>query len=109
MKKSSWQTTAEVLDVIDGDTFRARLDLGWRISLLVLVRVRGINAPEMTTDGGAAAREFLARVLPPGTIVGINSRRLDKYGRSEADVTLPNGADLARQLLDSGHVVAMRR
>lgn len=104
MKKTSWTTTAEVLDVYDGDTFRARLDLGWKISIVVMVRVRGVNAPELNERDGARSRDFLAAVLPVGTIVGIESRRLDKYGRSEANVTLSTGADLATRLLEAGVV-----
>lgn len=61
MKKTTWATTAEVLDVVDGDTFRARLDLGWRISIVVLVRVRGVNAPELPSATGEAAGCFWRR------------------------------------------------
>ncbi|MGI9106709.1 MAG: thermonuclease family protein [Pyrinomonadaceae bacterium] len=103
-KKTTWATTAEVLDVYDGDTFRARLDLGWKISLVTMVRVRGINAPELNEEGGAAARDYLAEMLPVGSVVHIESKRLDKYGRSEASVTLPTRGNLADRLIAAGFV-----
>jgi endonuclease YncB( thermonuclease family) len=59
---------ATVDRVIDGDTYLLRLDLGFRASVTIPVRVRGYNAPEMSGENRAqgllakaAAEELLNR------------------------------------------------
>jgi endonuclease YncB( thermonuclease family) len=108
-RKAKWETTAIVIGVVDGDTFRCRLDLGWRIQLDTSVRVKGINAPELGTPGGEGAKNYLATILLPGMLLTIISRRLDKYGRSEADVRTATVPDLATLLLTARTVVRVRR
>ena len=104
-RAKSWQGKAVIHDIIDGDTFRAAIDLGFRISLTAPIRIRGIQAPELPTDAGVDAKNYLARLLPAGTIVTLTSRRLDLHGRAEAEVELPDGRDLATLLIESGRAL----
>jgi endonuclease YncB( thermonuclease family) len=101
-KRKSWQGAAVVQEIHDGDTFRAQIDLGFRISFHAPVRIFGINAPEMNTAQGIQARTFLLTQLQPGDVVTLDSKRLDLHGRAEAVVTLPDGRDLATVMLNAG-------
>jgi endonuclease YncB( thermonuclease family) len=100
-----WQVEAEILEVLDGDTVRARLSLGWYIEHLATIRVEGIDAPEMPTEAGEAARLFLVALLPIGTRVIVTSKtKPEKYGRTLASLLLVNsGGDVASRLIAAGH------
>lgn len=103
---TTWTVPATVLEVHDGDTVRCLCDLGWHISLTTPVRVAGVDAPELSTDAGKAARDFVVGLLPAGTLVTLVSHSLDKYGRVLGSVTLPDGRDLTAVLIEAGHGVA---
>ena len=68
-------TNVQVLKVIDGDTIQCRL--GGRIET---VRLLGIDAPEMYTDLGCIAREFVTRELKGSRVEVVKCGR-DRYGR----------------------------
>lgn len=92
-----------VESVHDGDTFRALLDLGFNVRLSTLIRIEGINAPELAEAAGLLSRDFVKGVLPPGCKVRVTSRRLDKYGRCQGVVYLADGSDLGSMILKAGH------
>ncbi len=73
-----------VTKVVDGDTVHVRLDLGIDVRIDLVLRLYGINAPEMSTPEGIAAKyhliELLGGPLFPLTIRTIKDRR-EKYGR----------------------------
>ena len=58
---------ATVIDNHDGDTVTVDIDLGHRIRTTDAIRVRGINAPELSQPGGKEARDFLSALIPAGT------------------------------------------
>jgi endonuclease YncB( thermonuclease family) len=76
---------AEVLRVLDGDTFEARVHLWPGLDVTTRVRLRGIDAPELKArcieerDLAVASREALRAILDEGQ-VGIMNVMLDKYG-----------------------------
>lgn len=74
---------AKVISNHDGDTVTLDIDLGVRIRKTDAVRLHRINAPELSQPGGKEAREFLRNILPPGTIVHVQTFKNveDKYGR----------------------------
>lgn len=49
--------------IVDGDTFLARVDLGFRVSTEIEVRLHGVNTPEGIA--GHPARDFLEQLLFP--------------------------------------------
>lgn len=102
-KVKSWQGKGVIVEVHDGDTMHAGIDLGFGIELHTKLRIAGVQAPELMTIGGSDATQFLAALCPPGTVVLVNSKRLDKYGRAEATITLEDGRDLASAIIASGH------
>jgi endonuclease YncB( thermonuclease family) len=105
MKVKSWQGKAEVLEIIDADTIKVFVDLGFNVFTRLKVRVAGCDAPEINTVPGLAAKNFTQQLLQPGAIITLNSKRLDLYGRAEAIVTLADGRDLSTLLIAAHHAV----
>lgn len=120
-----WTVPATIVRVVDADTLDALLDLGWHVTYHAKIRLAGINAPEMRSPEGQAAREYVRHLLAPDPAmspapVTVVSHSLDKYGRVLADVYLPDtsiagvtlpvtsGRHLNRMLLDAGHAVVMK-
>ena len=98
----------EVLRVLDGDTFEARVHLWPGLEITTKVRLRGIDAPEMRARceeerlKAVAARDALQAILDQG-IVGISAVTLDKYGgRVVADASTRATPDVSAALLGSG-------
>jgi endonuclease YncB( thermonuclease family) len=106
--KRSWPFI--VSEVHDGDTLRGILDLGLSINWTGRLRLRDVNAPELSTPDGVAAREFVQGLIPQFstvTAIAYQSVQVDNYGRLLASITLPDGQDLGTLLLASGHAVPM--
>lgn len=103
---TTWTVPAVVLRVIDGDTVHLQLDLGWHTYRTENCRVAGINAPELNTREGQAARTFAAVLLNIGDPVTFESHSLDKYGRPLGAISYgKDGLDFATQMLSAGHAV----
>lgn len=100
---------AEVLRVIDGDTFEARVHLWPGLNITTRVRLRGIDAPEFKArclderTKAAEAREALQSILDQGEVT-IARVMLDKFGgRVLADASTNATPDIAASLLAAGH------
>lgn len=98
---------ATVLAVIDGDTFRAQIPVWDGLTVTTLVRLYGIDAPEIhgkckdEKDKAIQAKEALARFLQ-GEIITLHSVQPDKYaGRVVAEVRV-NFESVATQMIDRG-------
>ncbi|HMJ44252.1 MAG TPA: thermonuclease family protein [Pseudolabrys sp.] len=99
---------ADVVRVLDGDTFEARVRVWPGMEVTTRVRLRGIDAPEMHArcDGerakAVAARDALTKILGEGA-VGISRIGQDKYGgRVDADVSTARTPDVSVVLLERG-------
>lgn len=93
---------AYVLNVYDGDTFTAIIDLGFGITREQRIRLRRLDAPELEDTDGVAAKAVLEKVLGAHSKVLIQvSKSDDQYGRGLADVWV-NDKDISQELLDSG-------
>lgn len=101
---TTWTVPAVVLRIVDGDTARLELDLGWHTYRVENCRVAGINAPEMNTVEGKAAKVYAEQLLPVDTQVVFVSKQLDKYGRPLGHITR-NGADFGSLMVAAGHAV----
>jgi len=71
---------------VDGDTLLVKIDLGFDTRVRQYLRLRGIDAFEISTAKGVRAREFAKRALANVEYVIITSSRSDKYDRYLADV-----------------------
>lgn len=101
--------TANVLRVIDGDTFVAQMKIWPGLTTTEHIRVLGVDAPELTgakAKAGAAAKLFTVQwigALP----VHLQTCQRDSFGRLLAEVwrgAAPHES-LAEELIRSGHGV----
>jgi endonuclease YncB( thermonuclease family) len=99
---------AEVMRVIDGDTFEARVRVWPGIAIDTKVRLRGIDAPELHARCSSeyaraqAARTALETILAEGS-VAISRVGTDKYGgRVDALASTGHTADVSAALLSGG-------
>lgn len=97
-----------VTDVVDGDTVRVMAQVWLDQNIEVLVRIRGIDAPERygscaaEREAAAEARAALAGALGD-RLVALTAIDRDKYfGRVVADVTTAGGVSLGAHMLGSG-------
>ena len=110
MSAVDYRYVCTVVRVIDGDSFEALFDLGFKVSLRETVRLAGIDTPEKVGRSkarGLAAKAFVEGLLPAGTAVLVQTfkGRDEKFGRFLASVTLPDGTDLVERLIAAGHGV----
>ncbi|MDB5597923.1 MAG: micrococcal nuclease [Hyphomicrobiales bacterium] len=101
-----YEYRAVIRSVHDGDSFRADIDLGFGVILRDQpLRVALIDAPELGTDAGRAARDYLRTLLPTGCEVVIRTvkDRREKYGRLLAQITGLDGVDVTTLLIAAGH------
>jgi endonuclease YncB( thermonuclease family) len=103
----------EVRRVVDGDTVHARVDLGCDVRLDLTLRLAGIDAPELPTVEGVAAKEYLEGLLEPSPrvpatlLVRTFKDRREKYGRYLGQIIWRFGdgheADVNKAMLNAGH------
>lgn len=91
----------KVLEITDGDTFWALVDLGFGITTKQQLRLRGLDAPEIETAEGKEAKAFLESVLASPLPVIITSSHSDKYDRYLADVWVGERY-INQELIDQG-------
>ena len=81
---------AKLIEAIDGDTVDLLIDLGFGVHVKERCRLYGIDAPEMPTAQGQAARAYLESLLGAATgELYVATRKMtrkpkektDKYGR----------------------------
>lgn len=97
---------AKIVSVYDGDTLRADIDLGCGVVLKnQMLRVHGIDSPEIGAVGGREAREFARALMPAALAVTLQTFKdgREKYGRYLAKITLPDSADFATAMIAAGH------
>lgn len=108
--------TAFIEKIIDGDTLLVVIDCGFHTAIRMRLRLKGIDAPEIDTEEGLSARNFVVKAFKNSPLIGIKTYRPDKYSRYLADVfylpeeknpqtIIKEGIFLNQQLLDHGLAV----
>jgi endonuclease YncB( thermonuclease family) len=98
---------AKVVEVHDGDTMTLEVVAFFEDRKEVQVRLYGVNAPEMSTTEGVAARDFLRDLLPPGTPVRFTPL-LNEAGQAMRSFTRYVGAvEFAEPAQSTGAMVVM--
>ena len=102
---------ADVIDVIDGDTIEVRANVWLGQSIVTRVRLRGIDAAELSSTCGderdlaLASRDALIGYLGPGR-VHLTEISRDKYGgRVVARVLTSAGEDVGTAMLTAGFAI----
>jgi micrococcal nuclease len=88
--------TAKVVGVHDGDTITV---LQGRTQ--VRIRLHGIDCPESRQAFGTRAKQLTSELVF-GQVVTIRPRTRDRYGRTVAEIVLPDGRDLSQELVRAG-------
>lgn len=103
---------AQALAVHDGDTFTARVDLGFHTATEIKVRLRDINAPELSQGGGVRAGDFLRKLVMPTPYAEENPQLVlqsykdqRSFERWVCDVWLWDGSNLADVMVINGQAV----
>lgn len=111
---TTYAVPARIVRVVDGDSLRCDLDLGWGIWLLgEPVRLARIDAPELGEPGGDEARLWLARQVQGLIADGRNvpatctftSTGFDKYRRALGELVTPGLGNLSDLMLGAGMAV----
>jgi endonuclease YncB( thermonuclease family) len=99
--------------VIDGDTLLLDFDLGFFASLKSKVRLIGIDCPELETEEGRRAAEFVETELKDAKLI-VETRKKEKFGRylcfiyyskqyTDFDDIIRHGKLLNEELVKAGH------
>ncbi len=99
---------ARVIRVIDGDTFKAEIQLSDGISRITSIRILSIDAPEIKKlcdpkirQRGEKAKTFLKKTL--GKDIWLRKLKRGKYaGRMLAEVFTKDGVNIAETLQQQG-------
>jgi len=92
-----YEYRAIVEQVVDGDTIKVKVDLGFDVWIVETLRFARINAYETKLGTKTTAKEknlglqgkdFLTNLLPTGTMIQIKTQKdnKEKYGRYLAEV-----------------------
>lgn len=102
MPHPSFTYAARLNRIIDADTLVLDVDLGFHVWITVHVRVRGVDAPELHTDAGDAAKAAVVKFFESQpAIVVATYRDVRSFERWVADVYL-NGDLFATWLKTHG-------
>jgi micrococcal nuclease len=100
---------AQVVRVIDGDTFEARVHLWQGLDITTHIRLRGVDAPELKarcfeeSRMAQAARDALVALLNEGGVI-VFIIGPDKYnGRVVADAATRTTPNVSAALIAAGH------
>lgn len=110
----SYTYPARINSIVDGDTIRADIELGFETEVMQILRLRHINSPELKTPAGKRSRKFLQSTLKDVKKIVVRTYSRDLYGRYLADVFFLPGSDdpeeilakgkyLSQVMLDAGH------
>jgi micrococcal nuclease len=109
-----FEYSATVEKITDADTVKLRVDLGFGVFKVDTFRLHGINAPELNTPEGKAARDFLRETLAAyGNVCVVRTfkDKQEKYGRYLAELWVdhPRGdqvrVNVNALLVEQGHAV----
>lgn len=88
--------TAPVIGISDGDTIKVLQD-----GVSKRIRLWGIDCPEMEQAFGTRAKQFTGD-LAFGKTVTLHVYDVDHYGRQVAEIILPDGRNLNREIVRAG-------
>jgi endonuclease YncB( thermonuclease family) len=88
--------TGKVVRISDGDTIRVMHN-----GVAERIRLWGIDCPESKQAFGTRAKQFTGdRAF--GKEVAVHVRDVDRYGRTVAEIILPDGRNLNREIVRAG-------
>ena len=101
-----YQYKAKIIEVYDGDTVTAMVDLGFYHFQQMKFRLYGINTPEIRgeeREQGIIVRDILrAMILDKEVTINSYKDKQEKYGRYLANIVI-DGVDVNHWLVQNGH------
>lgn len=113
MEQTKYHYSAKIIDIYDGDTLRADIDLGFGVVLKnQTFRFFGINAPEIhgdTKTAGVKTTTYVQETLADKEVIIMSLKdEKEKFGRWLGRIYYHNGEDwvnLNQELIDRGLAV----
>lgn len=102
--EAAYRYKARVFRVIDGDTYELAIDLGFKVTLTVPVRLYGWNCPELNAPGGAEATAEATRLLIGRSFVIESYKSRQTFARWLATIWIGDD-ELGALLAAGGHAV----
>lgn len=100
---------ATIVAIHDGDTITVQIDYGFSLKQTHILRLYGINAPELATQAGKDALAFLLTLIKVDDVVDLRTQKdhREKFGRVLATIFAGdvNGVSVNQRMVDSGHAV----
>lgn len=97
---------AYVLSVYDGDTITCEVDLGFNIKVKKIIRLHGIDTPEVRGDDkrfGKKVRDYVrSLILHKEVILETNKDKKGKYGRYIGTI-YNDGKNINKHLVEIGY------
>ena len=103
-----YEYAMKLIRFIDGDTFKAEVDLGFSTFRNETVRMSGINTPESRTRDleekrhGLAAKKALGDLLTSADQLVVNVKDVGKFGRA-LGIVYADGMNVNFELIDKGY------
>lgn len=94
-----WIPRGKAIKIVDGDTFHAVVDIGFNVTIKMVIRLAKVNTPEKNQPGWQEAKDFVENSLKDTFF--FDSHGKDKYGR-ELGLVSVNGMDLSKALIEKG-------
>lgn len=98
-----YQYAAILTRWVDADTFKAKVDLGFKVTVDETFRVSRINAPELNTVEGQQALAYARSLVIEGSKILLVTSKPDKYGRWLADIQFFDGTTYTERAVADGH------
>jgi len=102
-----YEYRAKIIDVYDGDTVTAVVDLGFLHYQEMKLRLYGIDTPELRGAEkieGRKVRDIVrGKILDERVTIKSYKDKQGKYGRYLATIILDDGLNLNQWLIDNGH------
>jgi micrococcal nuclease len=97
---------AKIINVYDGDTCKALVDLGFRITFEIKIRLSKINAPEVRgeerEEGLKSKKRLEELILNKNVIIKTDKDKTEKYGRWLAEIFV-NDENINQLLISEGY------
>jgi len=104
-RKRFYSYRAEVEKIIDGDTLWATVDLGFEYLTDEKLRLRAIDTPELKTEGGKRAKDYLEGILEEADEFVVTTTKVDLYDRYLTDIFVAPGEEDMQAVADEGRYV----
>ncbi len=89
--------------VVDGDTIRVTIDLGFKTFHNKIIRLKGIDSAEIDSEAGKESARALTQILDKIPFLVVKTIKVDIYGRYVADVFFSDKNEIdAQKVADEG-------